>query len=128
LEVNPRWDMVIPAYGDRSITFDLSLASSSGVDLSDDGLTRHRLVILPNPSRGMVSLRLMAVSPGRFSTSIFNLSGQLIRQMDFDGDSGPHILSWDGRNQVGEPVASGIYVIEVRHSASHTTGKVTIVR
>ena len=47
--------------------------------------------------------------------AIYNLLGQLVRQV-WSGplSAGEHRLTWDGRDELGQPVASGAYLYQVR--------------
>ncbi|MXW77864.1 MAG: VWA domain-containing protein [Gemmatimonadetes bacterium] len=43
--------------------------------------------------------------------SIYNLTGQLVRVLQFETlQAGEHSLSWDGRDNLGREVASGVYI------------------
>ena len=43
--------------------------------------------------------------------SIYNLAGQLVRVLQLDAQqAGEHSLSWDGRDDYGRAVASGVYI------------------
>ena len=43
--------------------------------------------------------------------SIYNLAGQLVRVLQLDAQqAGEHSLSWDGRDDYGRTVASGVYI------------------
>ncbi len=43
--------------------------------------------------------------------SIYNLTGQLVRVLQLDAQqAGEHSLSWDGRDDYGRTVASGVYI------------------
>jgi flagellar hook assembly protein FlgD len=53
--------------------------------------------------------------PGHVSLSVYAVDGSYVASVH-DGplDAGPHTFAWDGRNRNGRPVASGIYVVELR--------------
>lgn len=49
-------------------------------------------------------------STSHVSLSVYDLSGRLVRTLvDESREPGHHAVSWDGRNDMGEEVASGIY-------------------
>ncbi|MFQ6115605.1 MAG: FlgD immunoglobulin-like domain containing protein, partial [bacterium] len=52
---------------------------------------------------------------------IYNLLGQKIRTL-FEGpqNAGSHSVPWDGKNDSGESVASGIYIIRLTADAPST--------
>ena len=46
---------------------------------------------------------------------IYNLSGQVVRVLHADAPrAGEHRITWDGRDQYGRPVASGVYVYSLQ--------------
>jgi hypothetical protein len=128
LEVNPFWDFEIPPFGSEVLTFELNLASLSGVDVPGDGFREGRLRIYPNPSVGAVDVRLHLHTPSAVSADIFDLSGRLVRRLDVAAAGTSVTLSWDGRNLAGIPVAGGIYFIRVSYEGSVAYGKLAIVR
>jgi len=51
----------------------------------------------------------------RVSLKIYNITGQLVRTLiDKDLEAGTHKLIWDGKNESGEEVASGIYFYRLK--------------
>ncbi len=45
--------------------------------------------------------------------SILDENGELVRRLDGETAAGEHVLTWDGRNDQGQPVADGVYTIQV---------------
>lgn len=61
--------------------------------------------------------------------SIYSQNGELIR--DFDLGHQPHgekVLYWDGKNRVGETVASGIYFYQFRAGDTHSVRKMWLMK
>lgn len=85
------------------------------VSRSDGSL---HLVVSPNPFRDRLSIRVGfgsgPISPASFSIRVFNLTGQVVRTL-FEGsvDPGRFSLYWDGRDQSGQTVADGMYLIRM---------------
>ncbi|MFH1219760.1 MAG: FlgD immunoglobulin-like domain containing protein [Candidatus Eisenbacteria bacterium] len=128
LEVNPRWQFELPPYGTSAVTLQLTIASYSGVTPGDGNRPHGKLVILPNPSRGTVEVRLWGRAPAELSGSIFDTSGRLVRTLRATAADGGAFLAWDGLDQDGLPVASGIYLLRVDRGGTAFTGKVVVVR
>jgi flagellar hook assembly protein FlgD len=55
---------------------------------------------------------------------IYNVSGEIVRKLRWDYGS---TLNWDGKNDQGEDVASGIYIWVIKGSSSKNT-KIVIIR
>jgi|GEM_PF-3258444 len=57
--------------------------------------------------------------------SIYTLSGQLVREANATGVS---TWTWDGKNNAGRDVFSGVYLYVISDGTSKKTGKVTVIR
>ncbi len=91
-----------------------------------------------NPAlQEFVPIQLYQVQPGRVWIKIYNLAGEHVRTL-FDQDIPPGfspaypfiaLLQWDGRNERGETVASGVYLIHAEgQSRYHQTRKVAVIK
>jgi hypothetical protein len=59
---------------------------------------------------------------------LYTLSGELVRALQFEYTGGAEQQKWDGTNEQGEAVASGVYLYRIENSREHVTGKLIIVR
>jgi len=65
----------------------------------------------PNPFNPSTTFRYGLREPGQVSLKVYNMLGQLVRTIvDEQQVEGYHEALWDGRNEIGATVASGIYV------------------
>jgi streptogramin lyase len=85
---------------------------------------------LANPNRGeKISLQIMPKSSGSVTASIYNIVGDLVWNSDFDIYEGvPAIIDWDGRNNGGAKVASGIYIFFLHGSDVNEKRKIAIIK
>jgi hypothetical protein len=64
----------------------------------------------PNPFRHSTTINFTVPQPSRIRLTIYNLAGQKIRSLlDDDKSVGFHTIRWDGQNDDGLSVASGVY-------------------
>jgi len=64
----------------------------------------------PNPFSQQTTITYQVVQPGPVRLSIYALTGQFIRTLvDEDQPVGAHSVVWDGTNDTGQTVASGVY-------------------
>jgi len=64
----------------------------------------------PNPFNLETQISFDLPVNSKVSLKIYNITGQLVRTIiDRDMEAGEHKVIWDGKNQKGETVASGIY-------------------
>jgi hypothetical protein len=128
-DCNPRYSFTL----DNGAVRNSTQVASSALDL---------IRVVPNPyiaqslyENSQVDNRVKIVNiPTQCVVSIFNLSGTLIRQYNFDqtstkpyaavadgvavtnerGTNYQTFLDWDLKNQLGIPIASGVYIIHVK--------------
>jgi hypothetical protein len=83
----------------------------------------------PNPFNPVTTIELSLDRESPVSLCIYDIEGRLIRTL-FDGDmaSGPHVQHWDGRDESGVDVSSGVYVIRVVTGEAERTLKLAVVR
>ncbi|MDA0334781.1 MAG: beta-propeller fold lactonase family protein [bacterium] len=71
--------------------------------------------LYPNPFNPEARLTLTLPVAGDVHVEVYNVLGQRVRHFELAGrPAGHHVLSWDGRNDLGHPVGSGVYVFAVR--------------
>ncbi|MCP4708851.1 MAG: T9SS type A sorting domain-containing protein [Planctomycetes bacterium] len=75
----------------------------------------------PNPFNPTTIIEYALPTAGRVTLQVYNSAGQWVRSLvDSGQEAGYHRALWDGNNQNGQPVTSGIYLyrIEVEGSSS----------
>jgi hypothetical protein len=83
----------------------------------------------PNPLRGSATLRLALPRGGRVSAAVFDQQGRRVRALlDAALPAGEHPLVWDGRDDAGRPVASGLYFVQVGTDERALTRRLAVVR
>jgi hypothetical protein len=87
------------------------------------------LICSPNPFFTSNYIRYNAPNAGKFELRIYDLSGRLVRRIE-DGKikQGWNLLEWDGRNEKGETVGSGVYYYQVRCDTAWATTRVLKVQ
>jgi len=70
----------------------------------------------PNPFRARTMFKLTVNEDGKISMNIYNIKGQKVRTLlNERKDIGIYQIIWDGKNDKGHEVASGIYTVEFKH-------------
>ncbi|MEW6754909.1 MAG: FlgD immunoglobulin-like domain containing protein, partial [Candidatus Latescibacterota bacterium] len=91
--------------------------------------TTHLLPPCPNPCNAetVVGFDLAETTPVRLC--VFDIQGQRVRALA-NGvlPAGRHSRTWDGRNQGGRPVASGIYLVSLRAGSGRQVVRAALVR
>jgi hypothetical protein len=80
----------------------------------------------PNPYRPLFGELTFAFLTPAAAVAVFDASGQLVRSLvERDGDGG---VLWDGRNQAGQLVGSGIYLYRITDGEEVRLGKLAVLR
>ena len=102
--------------------------------IASSELSLDKVIFVPNPYRLSGGANSMAFRnlPHRATIRIYNSAGDLIKQIAHRNNTS--IQRWDGRNEVGEQIAPGIYVyhIEVlregQKGKNSVSGKFAVIR
>jgi hypothetical protein len=84
---------------------------------------------VPNPLRGSTTLRLSLPREARVSLAVFDQQGRRVRAL-LSGrlPAGEHRAAWDGRDDGGRRVASGIYFVRCEAGGRVLTRRVATLR
>ena len=83
----------------------------------------------PNPCNGVAMIEYGLASVAEVDLSIYDLVGQRIARLAKGARSaGPHSVAWDGRDDQGHPVGSGIYVCRLVAGGQATAHKLLLLR
>jgi hypothetical protein len=84
----------------------------------------------PNPFNPATTIEYSIARPGHVTLRVYNVAGQLVRTLvDENQAPGPvRIARWDGRNETGNPVASGVYLYQLEAPGFTRTKKMVMVR
>jgi len=83
----------------------------------------------PNPAGASPTIEYTLARPGRVSLRISNVLGQCVRTLvDETQASGRRTVTWDGRDNQGRTVGSGVYICELAAGADRQSRKVVLFR
>ena len=69
----------------------------------------------PNPFNPVTYINFHLPYPGKVQLTIYNILGQKVRKLiDSYYDAGVHRVQWDGCNESGFDVASGLYIYRIQ--------------
>jgi hypothetical protein len=74
----------------------------------------QRLVTLQNPFDQALAMRIEVGQAGRVSMQVFDVHGRRVARREFDVGTGATRIAWDGRDDHGHQVQSGVYWAVVR--------------
>ena len=83
----------------------------------------------PTPFGPRTTLSFAVPREGRVRLSIHDVEGRLVRTLvDERRPAGEHGVSWDGRNESGRPVASGVYLSRMEAGEVAVTQRIVRLR
>jgi hypothetical protein len=83
----------------------------------------------PNPFNPVTTITYDLPQKGYVRISIYNIQGEEVTTlMKGNQEAGSYQLNWDGRDQNGEILSSGIYFLRIESSSYHKTNKMVFIR
>lgn len=83
----------------------------------------------PNPFSERTTISFQLASPSKVSLKIYNAAGQLVRNLEQGRKAaGLHRAAWDGRDDGGRRVASGVYLYRLEADGTVKNGRMAKVR
>ena len=119
---------VTPGFFTSSINFRLLPEGTSGVGEGTFLLTRLA-PNAPNPFNPRTSIRYELASPGFVRLLVFDVQGRLQRRLvEGSRSAGVHEVVWDGTDESGRPLASGVYYYRMDTDGFESTRKMILAR
>jgi hypothetical protein len=100
-----------------------------GVEDADAPAGALRVYNYPNPFNPSTTIVVQLPQTGRVDVGIYDVAGRLVRTLE-NGKrgAGPLVLNWDGTNNAGVRVSSGVYFTRVRAGVHIITRKLVLLK
>jgi len=83
----------------------------------------------PNPFNAATSIRFEFFHDGDVSLVVYDSLGRVVKRLVGGHlSAGLHAVTWDGTDDAGVPVSSGVYVYRLASRGIVDTGRMTMVR
>ena len=106
-------------------TVDTAVASAQASTPEDLFLAQNA----PNPFNSETVIRYTLPQPGQVELTIYNLLGQPVAVLvQGTGAAGTFTVRWDGRDQAGRAVTSGVYLYQLRAGEHTEVRKLLLLR
>jgi hypothetical protein len=128
------YDAPPPTCQDYGVIFmaDNMIVTVAGNPATVAGIERGAMVpvISPNPFGGETTIRFGLFHTAAASVTVHDLQGRLVRTLIAGSDlaAGIRDVRWDGRDDGGREVASGIYLCRVRAGTEAASGSMILLR
>jgi spore coat protein A len=98
----------------------------NAADLSDDVVLEQNY---PNPFNPVTQIRFKLPAADYVELAVYNVHGRLIRTLaNRTYEAGAHVVDWDGKDNFGNGVASGVYLYELRSGTVVHTKKMIMLQ
>ncbi len=86
-------------------------------------------LVMPNPAPGRCTVSFDVASAGPVRVEVLDVGGRVIRSLaNGSMAAGPHSLAWDGRDETGRALGSGVYLARILSGNGAATEKVILAR
>ncbi len=82
----------------------------------------------PNPFNPSTKIELSLPQRSAWSITVYNMLGQTVRKLTGEDDPGVIQVNWDGKNEHGASVASGVYLYSAKAGAFAATKKMLLLK
>jgi Tol biopolymer transport system component len=104
-------------------------SQSPGGEASNAGTTALSLNSRPNPFNPATEILYSLNTPADVEVVICDIRGRVVRTFNEQGvGAGDHSIRWDGNNNSGQRVASGVYGVRLRAGSLEEEIKVTVLK
>jgi hypothetical protein len=100
------------------------------VEVIANGPNSGSVSIAPNPLNPQAKLSLELGKPGWLRVTLYDMQGRLVRELANETNvaAGLQVISIDGTDSKGKPLASGVYFYRVESAEGTHQGRLAIVR
>jgi len=82
----------------------------------------------PNPFNPFTNLSFTLPEAVSYNLNIYNVAGQLVRSYEGMGSVGLNVITWDGKDNTGVEVASGVYFCKLTAADFSATEKMVMMK
>jgi hypothetical protein len=83
----------------------------------------------PNPFNPETTISYSINEPGEFTVSIYDLRGRRVRLLEHGMvNTGEHLVTWDGTDEHGQAVGSGVYLCRVATMGNSAVQRLVLVK
>lgn len=131
---NNRFDVVLDQNVDQTMWWGLEkIGLGTAVENNTDNQSHPDKWELglnyPNPFNASTSIPITIPEKSDISVKLFDLNGRLVNTLVHDEMSpGNHIIHWDGKNNSGLTVPSGVYIVELKSEVFRGRQKIVMTK
>jgi hypothetical protein len=130
VEVAADGGVILVASGEPGVqVFPGHCQSPSAVDRATPSTRTASVSVQPNPFNPTTTVRYEVAREGPVTLRIYDVSGRLVRVLvEGRRDTRVHEVSWDGTDDSGRPVASGVYFLRLTAGSAVEVRKAVLLK
>jgi len=129
------WGVLLPPYPQiywgyiMYMALDIEMPVSANPEEPVPGPQSIRITNYPNPFNPSTTIRFELPQAGMAGICIYNIKGQLVRSFPDDNRAaGIHELVWDGKDDTGKAVGSGVYLARLATGKGSATHRMMLMK
>ena len=84
---------------------------------------------VPNPFNPSTTIHYEVPASAQVALSVYDVGGRLVRRLVNDQKPrGSHVVRWDGRDEGGQEVSSGVYFVLLRSAGFTLTKRMVLLK
>jgi len=116
-------------YGSDETMISVTTTSNSDNDLLPPEDSGIQIRNYPNPFNPDTHISFQLPEEGRVSLTVFDARGRLVRTLaDKSFPKGSHTVLWNGSDEQGREISSGVYYYRLIHQNEEITGKMLLLK
>ncbi len=104
------------------------VATNPGDASGVPGAEKFAVRNFPNPFNPKTTISYTVAKPGHMTLKVFNVRGELVKTLIDGNVDVSSTIEWDGTNNAGGKVSSGVYFYEARMGADVVVNKMALVK
>jgi hypothetical protein len=115
---------------DEPVSLDFTFNTADNVSSQENIIVREEsLSNYPNPFNPETNISFFLLESAQVDLEIYDLKGQLIRNLGSDiRPAGENNFTWNGTNDLGETVSSGLYFFKLKAGTYTSTRKMMLMK
>ena len=83
----------------------------------------------PNPFNPSTKIEFKIPMMEQVNISVYNLEGRLIKTLvNQVMNAGNHVVNWDGTNEIGAKVSTGMYIYQLKTNSTNLNRRMTFIK
>lgn len=136
LSINNEYTIVVWAYKNLKYVNDKLINGAYSMEISrlfvktpNTSITSFSSRSFPNPFNSKVFINYTLPRKGRISIKVYNIVGEtIITLLNTEQSAGEHVVLWDGKDNSGERVSSGVYIYRIVFNDQSISRKISLIR